>query len=227
MTDQPANQLIPDALQTEVAACLTPLPLWAFPSGLHAYLPGCGWTKPMSGLCSDGWLWPWQLTWDWSVGRYVRCSMAAYALLLGLTLPLVTPSVAAAELEPVTQAEVQTRAQMAVAEPVGRTVTVRVAPAPAMRGSRKKAVEPVQCAQEDAAAGIVLPAQSVHATLPDEAAPGPKARRKTERQGPQLDRIENVFTDVQVSGLVDDWLIPFLVESLMEQETEGRKGTVT
>ena len=79
-------------------------------------------------------------------------------------------------------------------------------------------------ALEQASAGIVLSAHSAHATLSEKpATPKTKARKQQDRPGPDAEIADGVFTDEQVKGLVDDWLIPLLVDSLVQERLSERK----
>lgn len=71
---------------------------------------------------------------------------------------------------------------------------------------------------------LVPTAQGGRDTLCDEETPGPKAkkaRKKQDRPGPGMEIMDDVFTQDQVRGLIDDWLVPMLVEKLMFQSLDG------
>lgn len=75
---------------------------------------------------------------------------------------------------------------------------------------------------------VVPTAQPVHATLCGEETPSPKSKKAPKRQksrGTGVEVSEGVFTDEQVGGLIDDWLVDFLTEGLMRHKwTEGQEG---
>ena len=60
-------------------------------------------------------------------------------------------------------------------------------------------------------------------SLCDEAGPSPKTRKSQNRPGPGLEIPDRLFTVEQVQGLIDDWLVPSLVESLLRERLIGRE----
>jgi len=74
---------------------------------------------------------------------------------------------------------------------------------------------------------LVPTAQPGHDTLCDEETPGPKAkgtRKKQSSRGTGVEVAEGVFTDEQVVGWTDDWLVDFLTEGLMKHKwTESQE----
>ncbi len=210
-----ADHLLPEAVQGQVTAFLTPPPpLWGegvFSASSSKYDVG--------GSMRLGWGWP-SLSWHPKLfdlwGRHLP--MAVLAAVLGLTL--AAPQAEAAE--PPEKARPPVSIQEAVTVPLERVVEVRLDPGlAAMRGSRKKGVEAVQGSPEAAVGGIVLPAQSAYATLPDESAPSRKSRKEQNRPGPGLELADDVFGDVHLKGLICDWLVPRMVDKLVQELMAG------
>ncbi len=215
---QAADQPLPDALCAQLTTFLAPQPPPWDTDLLSLGWPSLG-GPSLGWLSLDSWRWPhWSFNWPRSLswGHYVP--MAVLGMALGLTLAV--PQAAAAEPKTVTRTE----AQVSLAAPVGRTVTVKLDPGlAAMRTGRKKAVEPAHDAHENAVSARVPPAQSAYATLPGEAAPSPKPRKSQGREGPQLEIQADVFNQEQVRGLAEDWLVPLLIEGLIRERLATSK----
>lgn len=206
----PADQTLPDDLCSSVIDFLDPAP----PSWDTGCLSSPGGFS-LDWLSFDGWRWPdwsWPSSWSLSWGRSIPMAVLA---------TLLAAAQAAAVVQPETASPA---AQVAVAATASRPVEVRADPGLVpMRGSRKQAVEAVQDAPGAAVVGIVLPAQSAYATLPDESAPCPKPKKRRGREGPNMEIQVDVFNQEQVQGLAEDWLVPRLIDSLIRERLAASK----
>jgi len=74
---------------------------------------------------------------------------------------------------------------------------------------------------------IVPEAQPGNGMLCGEEAASPqvkKPRRKQDRPGPGMEIVDDVFTADQVRGLLDDWLVPALVETFIRERIQNGEG---
>lgn len=108
-----------------------------------------------------------------------------------------------------------------VVEPVDRVAVVRIDAGRAEMRRSTPAKDHGREAQEKASARVVLLDQPRGAMLPGEANSTPKPRTKQYQQGPWLEIPDSVFSDAQLHSLVEDWLVPRLVDTLVRELLAG------
>ena len=177
-------------------------------------------------LAPAGWDWDWSRAWRWGLSYVPLCMLGIglwAAPLAGQPVATMPPCADQSAQVEVTDAEATSVVEALV--PVRHRAEVRMDAACAVMRRKSPAKEKPQDAQEEAGRGIVLAAQWVHATLPNEEPPTakPKVRKKQNRPGPDAEIADGVFTDEQVKGLVDGWLIPLLVDSLVRERLSKGK----
>jgi hypothetical protein len=120
-----------------------------------------------------------------------------------------------------------TKAVRGIAKPAKPKADRKQTPTPAEKPPRQKkgkaAVDVKILADE--AKGAVLAAQPGHGNVTDEntTEPGRRVPKRQNRRGPDLEIGNDVFTGEQTRGLIDDWLVPMLVDGLVRQLLDGRQ----
>ena len=196
-----------------------------YPLGYSPWLTAC--SPGLLGLSSSlvmpvgpslapaGWDWDWSRVWRWGLSYVPLCMLGIglwAAPLAGQPVATMPPCAdQSAQVE-----VVDATAVVAPVEPVKCSAEVRMDAGCAAMQRERPARETPPDAQEEAAAGVVLAAQPVHATLSEKpATPKTKVRKRQDRPGPDALMEGDVFSQDQLLGLIDDWLVPMLVRSLV------------